>query len=228
MKHFLSSLLAIVLLLAGLSSASASALRYNSFDRKTALEQFEACAFSAEYGGEGRDFIVRWEQPISIYFSGDYTNDDLAFFFRFLTELTEKVEGLPEIRLTTDQSESNVQIYYTTLDQMGDYISSYTEGNWGYFTFWYTNNVITELQIAVATDVTNQYQRNHIIMEEFAGGLGLAYDHYIDEDSILYGVWTETQTLTDADWLMIQFLYDERFSVGQTWNELKRPLEKYY
>ncbi len=228
MKRFIASLLVIVLLLSCMPAAFAETLRYSSGDLRTAFRQFEECAFSAEYGGEGRDFTVRWQKPIAVYFFGDYSDADLAFFFRFATELTENVPGMPEIRLTTNKAESNIQIYFTKLSKMGDYLSSYTEGNWGYFTFWYSGNSITRAEIAISTDVTNQKQRNHLLMEEFVGALGLANDHYIDRKSILYGEWTEVQSLTTADWLMLEFLYDARLSAGQTWNALKPELEKLY
>lgn len=228
MKRIFAFLLWIALLLSCISSASAAPSRYTSNDLEKAFQQFEKCAFSAEYGGEGRDYTVRWQKPIAVYFSGNYTNDDLAFFFRFATELTENISGMPEIRLTTLKDESNVQIYFTKLNKMGDFLSSYTEGNWGYFTFWHSGNSITRAEIAVATDVTNQKQRYHLIMEEFVGALGLANDHYLNRKSILYGEWTEVQTLTTADWLMLEFLYDTRLSSGQTWRELKPQLEKLY
>lgn len=229
MKRFTAFLLmTAIILLSCMPAAFAEKIRYSSSDLRTAFQQFEECAFSAEYGGEGRDYTVRWQKPIAVYFSGDYTNDDLAFFFRFATELTENVPGMPEIRLTTLKDESNVQIYFTKLNKMGDFLSSYTEGNWGYFTFWHSGNSITRAEIAVATDVTNQKQRYHLIMEEFVGALGLANDHYLNRKSILYGEWTEVQSLTDADWLMLQFLYDERLEAGQTWHALKPKLEKLY
>lgn len=228
MKRFLAVFLMVMLLLSCVSAAFAGASRYTSSDRKKAFQQFEECAFSAEYGGNGRDYTVRWEKPIAVYFEGDYSDDDLAFFFRFALELTENIPGMPEIRLTTDKEESNIRIYFTKLNKIGDYLSSYTEGNWGYFTFWHSGNSITRAEIGIAADVTSQKQRNHLIMEEFVGTLGLANDHYLDRKSILYGEWTEVQSLTSADWLMLEFLYDTRFEAGQTWNALKPQLEKYY
>ena len=226
MKRILS--LVIVLILAMTAISADTAFAYTQKQRQTALDQFRACAFNAEYGGEGRDFIVRWESPIRVYFEGDYSDSDIAFFFRFITELTSKVDGIPVIGLTTSEKESNIQIYFTDLKKMGDYIPNYTEGNWGYFTFWYSGNKCTRAKIAIATDVTNQKQRNHLLMEEFIGALGLANDHYLDKKSILYGKWTETQTLTEADWLMLSFLYDSKISTGLKWKEAFAILDKYY
>lgn len=228
MKRTLCLILTLLTLITSLSCALADNFRYSEREKALALRQFEACAFSAEYGGDGRNYTVRWEKPIAVYFAGDYTDEDLSFFFRFITELSQTVRGLPEIRLTTDQSQSNVQITFTTLDRMGEYVSNYTEGNWGYFTYWNMGSSISSLEIAIATDVTTQRQRNHLLMEEFVGGLGLANDHYLDDDSILYGEWTETQSLTTADLLMLCFLYDERISAGRTFNDVQKSIEKYY
>lgn len=226
LKRILS--LALVLLMTLALLPPQKALAYSSRDLSTALEQFRDCAFSAEYGGNGRDYTVRWEKPIHVYMSGDYTDKDVAFFFRFVMELTQNVPGLPEIRLVNTLEDSNIQMYFAPLDSLHTYISSYTEGNWGYFTFWHSGSGITRAKIAISTDVTDQTQRNHLLMEEFVGVLGLANDHYLDKKSILYGKWTETQKLTDADWLMLSFLYDQRFSAGLTWNEIAPSIEALY
>ena len=226
MKRILTLL---VILITVVSCVPASAkVAYDYGEYKDALDQFEACAFSAEYGGGGRDYTVRWRDSLNVYFEGNYTDADIAFFYRFVSELTQRIDAIPEIRITADRYDSNVQIYFTSLDQLDDCLSNYTEGNWGYFTYWNSGAYITDLEIGIATDVTTQRQRNHLPMEEFVGGLGLANDHYLDEDSILYGVWTETQSLTTADWLMIQFLYDDRIPAGLTFNEAKPLIEKYY
>ena len=228
MKRLFTVFLAIVFLFSFVSVTFADSMRFTSSDRQKAFQQFEACAFSAEYGGGDRDYTARWEKPIVVYFIGNYTDSDLAFFFRFALELAENVPGMPEIRLTTDKDESNIQIYFTSLDKLSESLSSYTEGNWGYFTFWNSGSSITNAEIGISTDVTNQQQRNHILMEEFVGALGLANDHFLYEDSILYGNWTEVQSLSNADWLMLKFLYDTRFSAGLTWQALKPELEKFY
>ena len=226
MKRILTLLVVLTIALSHLPAMAYVAYDYTEY--KDALDQFEACAFSAEYGGEGRDYTVRWRDSINVYFEGDYTDSDIAFFYRFVTELTQKIDAIPEIRITADRYDSNVQIYFTPLDRMGDYLSNYTEGNWGYFTYWNSGSYITNLEIGIATDVTTQRQRYHLLMEEFVGGLGLANDHYLGEDSILYGVWTETQSLTTSDWLMIQFLYDDRIPAGLTFEQAKPLIEKYY
>lgn len=226
MKRILTLLVVFIMALTNLPATAK--VVYDFSEYKDALNQFEACAFSAEYGGDGRDYTVRWIDSLHVYFEGDYTDSDIAFFYRFVSELTRKIDGIPEIRITSDKYDSNVQIYFTPLDRMDDYLSNYTEGNWGYFTYWNMGSYITELEIGIATDVTTQRQRYHLLMEEFVGGLGLANDHYLSDDSILYGVWTETQSLTTADWLMIQFLYDDRIPAGLTWNQIKPLIERYY
>lgn len=226
MKRILSFALILFSLFTFLPYNSAHA--YTKNDYQMALDQFYDCAFSAEYGGAGRDYTVRWERPIDVYFSGDYSGDDVAFFYQFITALYENVYGMPVIRLTTSESESNVQFYFTDLDNIATYIDSYQEGNWGYFTFWHSGSAITHAKIGIATDVTNQKHRNHLLMEEFVGALGLANDHYLSKKSILYGKWTETQHLTEADWLMLRFLYDPAISSGLTWNEISPILDKRY
>lgn len=57
------------------------------------------------------------------------------------------------------------------------------------------------------------------MMEEFVGALGAANDHYLDQSSILYQLWTTVQKLTDADWLMLRMLYSSRIPAGMAKTE---------
>ena len=86
------------------------------------------------------------------------------------------------------------------------------------FCYTYTNYTIHSGEIAIATDVTNQKQRNHLMREELIGLLGLRNDHELYKDSILYQAWTETQTLSEVDWLMMNMLYHPDLTPGMSLN----------
>ena len=74
MKKQIAVLLVIVCLISSFTlESSAYTFGKNEPDKASferALSVFHTCAFSAEYGNSGRDFLVRWETPIRIYVSG--------------------------------------------------------------------------------------------------------------------------------------------------------------
>ena len=78
--------------------------------------------------------------------------------------------------------------------------------------------LITEF--GIATDVTDQKARNHLIQEEFIGALGLLNDHFLYSDSILYQPWTTVQQPSEVDWLMLNILYSPRLSPGMDKNKI--------
>ena len=225
MKKLLSILLCTLI---GLFSLVPGAFAYTKDDKILALEQFRDCAFQPEYGDEGRTYTVRWEAPIHVYLGGDYTDADVAFFYNFISYLTENIYGMPEIRITPSIDDANVRMYFSPIDDMALYASNYTEGNWGFFTFWYDGTRITSAEIAIAADVTTQEEHYHLMVEEFVGVLGLANDHYLNYNSILFADQNETYTLTEADRLMLEFLYHPDIPSGITWKEIEPLLNSMY
>lgn len=91
---------------------------------------------------------------------------------------------------------------------MPDVIPGYAKGNWGYITLnWNASCQIESAIMGISTDVTNQYQRNHLILEEFTQGLGLLNDSPKYEDSIFQIEWTEVQSLNAMDYEIVKMLY---------------------
>ena len=72
--------------------------------------------------------------------------------------------------------------------------------------------------------MTDQAARNHLLLEEITGGLGLANDIDTEKDSILYQPWTTTQQLSDLDWQLLNLLYDRRVTPGMDTETALRAL----
>ena len=72
------------------------------------------------------------------------------------------------------------------------------------------------MKIAIATDVTNQEERNHLIMEEFINGIGLSNDHNRYANSIVYQPWTTVQQVSELDWIMLNMIYHPDVHAGVT------------
>lgn len=201
MKKRIALFWVLVLFLPLFSSAESS--------HDLAFRQIEVCAFSAEYGGHSGS-VVKWTGEIRVFFSGKYETEDLAFFYDFIKRLSENVPGLPPVVLVNSEAESNVTVRFVRLSEMPSAVTNYVEGNWGMFTYWYNSGVIASAEIGIAYDKCDRRARAHLLMEEFIGALGLANDHNLDQNSILYQKWTTVQSLTDADWNMLRMLYDSR------------------
>jgi hypothetical protein len=62
-------------------------------------------------------------------------------------------------------------------------------------------------------------ERDHLILEELVGALGLPGDHLKYRDSILYDGWTVTRELSEVDWQMLEILYSGELRAGMTEKE---------
>lgn len=215
-------LLALVTALLLLPCAALAAEPFSPGDPKSAqmaaLELIHTVGYAAEYGTRG-DNLIRWEEPLRIYVGGSPTRADLNTLNSFMIQLACRVPNLPNMTRVDSAASANVTIYFVPLAQMKNYVTDYREGNWGYVYYRYRNFRLVSMQIAIATDVTDQKARNHLIMEEMVNGLGLGNDHYVYSDSITYQPWTTVQELSDVDWLMLNMIYHEDAYPGMTWNQ---------
>lgn len=189
-------------------------------DRSLALDYLSEIAFSSEYGGsagsEGK--IRKWEQPILIEVSGSPTAEDLATLDSHI-EALGMIPGMPDIRRVV--SDGSVEMHFVPLSGMAYTIPGYVEGNWGYFQVWWDSGMrIERALIGIATDVTTQEQRNHLILEEVTQMLGLMQDSELYEDSIFYAPWSETQALSELDWQTLYLLYRPNIRAGMTQDEV--------
>jgi len=178
-------------------------------------EAFLTAAFRPEYGAAGDDALRRWAEPLRVFVGGEPTREDLGTLRAFLKELADKVDGLPEISVVPSEGDANLTVWYAPLDRLADYEPSYVSGNWGYFAFWWDGaQQIVRVNVVIASDVTDLAARNHLLLEEITGGLGLSNDIGTHEDSILYQPWTATQRLSELDWRLLNLLYDRRLRPG--------------
>lgn len=222
-KKFLALLLIALLL-----PASAFADVFSPTDAadalQTALDLCRTCAFSSEYGGAHP--LSRWDGPIRIHLSGSPTRADREHLEEFVLQLCFRVPTMPNVTIVDDRSQANMFIWFGPLDEMSQHVTNYTEGNWGYFTYWYRSYRIVKAEIAVASDVTGQRERNHLVKEEIVGALGLTNDHDVFSDSIIYQPLTTTQELSEVDWLMLNMIYHPDVSPGWDWSMFQTVTDK--
>ena len=199
-------------------------------DEKTAarkaLELFRLCAFFPEYGSGEEEPLSRWEEEIRIWAGGAPSREDLRILDAFLAELPDKVPGLPSIRRVRQDTDANIRFWFVPEYMLQYYLEDYVDGNKGFFHYKRTGDRITSARIGIAADSTEQEDRNHLILEELVGALGLPGDHTLYTDSILYEGWTLTQSLSDVDWRMLNYLYSPAVSSGMSWSQAQKSLHQ--
>ena len=146
----------------------------------------------------------------------------------FLNELTEKVPGLPDICFIHTEEEATVVISFVPYAQMAENLTTYEPNNWGFMNCFDENGEIRYGQIAIASDVTAQIDRNHLIQEEFVNMLGLTDDIDFANDSIIYQPYTTTQSLSAMDYEMLNLLYSPFLSAGMTQDQARKKLAEIF
>ena len=215
-----------------LTSANAPVFSYKDAQdaRLRALDCMMTCAFTQEWDSKGvanaANPLRRWEKPMKIFVTGSPSKDDLNQLNAFIMEVATHCPNVPNIRIVQSEREANIVVYYGPLSTLGQYVDYYHEGNWGSFSFHYTNDVITDGKVGIATDVNTTASKRHLIREELVGLFGLSNDHYDYSDSILYQNWTTVPTLSDVDWLMINMLYDRDLKCGMSASDAYRILRE--
>lgn len=187
--------------------------------KRQSLYCFIDSAFSAEYG-EQRNALIRWNHPIRYAIKGEASPEDLQTIDTFVTFLNENIPSFPGMVPENTGREANLTLHFVPLSEVTTRCPGLAGGNWGGFSYRYNDDYgITWAAVAIATDVTTQAERNHLLQEELTGALGLTNDIYTYNDSILYQGWTTTQTLSPLDIQMLTHLYSPLLSPGMSAEE---------
>ena len=218
-----------LLLLPGLCGAAPAAPVFRPANEAEAfsksLDLFCQCAFHPEYGAPAdQGKLNRWEGEITLWAGGNPEPEDLRALDDFLRELGEKVPGLPPLRRVREDSKAALRIWFIPQRLMKAYLEGYVEENWGFFKYDTKGSAIVSARVGIASDVTEQEERVHLLKEELVGALGLPGDHEAYRDSILYDGWTTVQTLSDVDWRMLNLLYDPALRPGMTEAQAREAL----
>ncbi len=189
-----------------------------------ALDYFAEIAFGSEYGIADKR-IRKWTSPIRAAVHGNPTDEDMAAI-RCVLEGLNAVEGFPGITLA-DKGQ-NMDISFVPLDAMNGTVPGYVEGNWGFFTVRYSAGGIRQASVAIASDVTDQQARNHLLFEEILQSAGLMCDSDSYPESIFYGQWTTVQQPAALDWELMHMLYLPRIKTGMGMEEAIGLLKQYF
>ena len=206
------------------TASPAASAQHAAFSPENAAAYFEEIAFASEYGGDC-GAIRKWTRRASLHAQGNCTVEDMAALHRAMQGINA-VDGFPGISLTNGLAD--IEVYFVPLDEMGRYVPGYVQDNWGFFETTSDAAGISGARIAIASDVTSQTERNHLIFEELLQSVGLMQDSSRYEDSIFYGGWTTVQQPSALDWELLRLLYlpqvahgmAQRDAMTVAWQEL--------
>lgn len=170
--------------------------------------------------------LQRWETPIYYILYGEYTEEDISTLNNF-TNWLNTIKGFPGIYETNDIRKANLKIHFVNEKRMLELMGDKFTGLDGAVSFWYDNDKIYDAIICYRTDL-NQHLRNSVIIEEIYNGLGPIQDTNLRTDSIIYSGFSEPQSLTKIDELILKLLYNPLFKTGMNYKDCENVIRQLY
>ena len=188
---------------------------------------FNEVCLDAEFSDSGNATLVqKWDIPIYYTIHGDATDEDLATLENFAAWLNT-IEGFPGISEADDPVHTNLTIHFCTEDELVEILGENFYGTDAGVVFWYEDNAIYDATICYRTDL-DQYLRNSVILEEIYNGLGPVQDTDLRSDSIIYSAFSEPQSLTEIDELILKLLYHPDILCGMNAEECEAVIRELY
>ena len=176
------------------------------------LDYFFEVVMNIEFGGSGFSRIHKWINDIYIYVHGDPTPLDLAELDAVVNEINA-LQTATTLSVVDDETEANLDLYFTTIAEFRSYEPNYINGNDGFFWTYWLGGAIVSANLFVRSGQTEVYRR-HLLREELTQSLGLMNDSNRYPESIFYAGWTDTVTFLDIDRRLISMLYRDDILVN--------------
>ena len=186
----------------------------------------EVCLDAEIVNGGDPSRLQKWNIPIRYAVFGSPTEEDRAVLTGFVDWLNT-LYGFPGMTLAESGPEINLRIYFCSQEELLAIMGDNFIGMDGAVTFWYEQDAIYDATICIRTDLT-QYLRNSVILEELYNGLGPIQDTWLREDSIIYAGYSEPQSLTAMDELLLQLLYRPELQCGMDARECEILIRALY
>ena len=186
----------------------------------------EVCLDAEFVTGGDPSRLQRWEDPIYYYINGDPTEEDLAVLQGFV-EWLNTIEGFPGMYEAETPLQARLDIHFTDETSMQKIMGDNFVGMDGCVTFWYQSDIIYRGTICYLSNI-DQYIRNSVILEEIYNGLGPVQDTDLRPDSIIYSGYSEPQSLTQIDELLLRLLYHPKLQCGMSAAECETVIRELY
>lgn len=170
------------------------------------IRYFNEVCLDAEFVTSGDPSrLQKWTVPIVYTIYGTATDTDLAVLEGFAAWLNT-MEGFPGMKAAADGDAANLRIHFCTPEEMQSLLGDNFVNMDGAVTFWYLDDEIYDATICYLTRL-DQTLRNSVILEEIYNGLGPVQDTEYRPDSIIYAGYSQPQSLTPVDELLLKLLY---------------------
>lgn len=205
-----------------------SELYISGLSVETVIEYFNEICLDAEFQNGGNPALLqKWDGTIFYWIYGTYTDADLRILTGFMDWLNP-IEGFPGICVAEEEWQTDLKIYFCSAKEMRDILGDHFVGMDGGVTFWYNgDNAIYDETICYRNDI-GQTVRNSVILEEIYNGLGPVQDTDLRTDSIIYSGYSEPQTLTQIDELLLRLLYHPDMRCGMNAAECEAVIRSLY
>ena len=191
------------------------------------IQYFNEVCLDAEFVNSGDASVLqKWTCPIRFMVNGEPTEEDLQVLDHY-TDWLNTIENFPGIAQTQDPGEANMQIHFCNQDELLDIMGEEFTYLDGAVTYWYDNNAIYQATICCRNDL-HQGLRNSVILEEIYNGLGPIQDTDLRPDSIIYSGFSEPQSLTAVDELILRLMYNSQLLPGMNADECEAAIRQLY
>lgn len=188
---------------------------------------FNEVCLDAEYVNGGNPCVVqKWVDPIRYIVYGKPTKQDLQILSDFAQGLNA-MYGFPGMEQTEDPLSANLEIYFCSKKEMVERMGENFYGLDGAVTFWYQDDQIFDAIICCRKDL-DQRLRNSVIQEELYNGLGPVQDTDLRSDSLIYSGFSEPQTMTAMDELILALLYHPDILCGMNAEQCEAVIRTLY
>lgn len=184
----------------------------------------EVCLDAEMVHSGDASLLQRWAEPIRYQIFGTPTAEDLAVLEGFVRWLNT-IEGFPG--MTETEEGGNLRIHFVSEGEMGNIMGPGFSNMDGAVTFWYDWNEIYDAAICIRTDLS-QTLRNSVILEEIYNGLGPIQDTALRPDSIIWADYSEPQSLTAVDELILKLLYHPDLHPGMDASQCETVIRELY
>lgn len=188
---------------------------------------FNEVCLDAEFTNSGDPSLLqKWDCPIRYRVYGTPTEEDMATLESFVSWLNT-IEGFPGISEASEIEGANLNIHFCSQPELAALMGEDLQYMDGAVTFWYSENAIYDAIISIRNDL-DQALRNSVILEELYNGLGPIQDTALRPDSVIYAEFSQPQSLTPMDELILKLLYHPDMKCGMTAAQCKTVIRQLY
>ena len=188
---------------------------------------FNEVCLDAEFNDGGDPSrLQKWTNPIFYHIDGKYTAEDISVLNNFVQWLNT-IEGFPGIAEAESADKANLQIHFCSQKALVSIMGQNFQETDGAVTFWYESHEIYEAVICYREDIS-QVLRNSVILEEIYNGLGPVQDTDLRQDSLIYSGYSEPQSLTSVDELILKLLYHPSMKCGMDRQACEQVIRQLY